>query len=171
VSTPEANKDRHRGLGTVLRTVLVVALLSFVGLSVGFIVYSQFLRPKAAGKIASTGTVPAGPTTVVYYFHTTSRCPSCLRIESWTRECLEKSFSAELATGKLKWKPIDVQKPENGHFVEDFKLMAKTVVVCNYHDGKSAEWADLIEVWKLLNDKGRFTLFVRTKVKELLTKL
>jgi hypothetical protein len=151
-----------------MRAAITVVLLVFVVLSVGYAIVAAVARlPRASSSGAAEGS-PAGDQTVVYYFHTTSRCSSCLRIEAWTKECLEQLFAPDLADGRLVWRPTNVEVDDNQHFVRDFKLTAKTVVVCNYRAGKTADYADLIDVWTLLNDKERFFQLVAAEVKEFL---
>jgi uncharacterized membrane protein len=157
-----------RAIPRDLRTAITVALLAFVVLSVGYVILTRVIRPTAAARPAGEMDTTARAQTVVYYFHTSARCASCLRIEAWTKECLEKEFAFELKSGLLSWKPVDLEADGNIHFVEDFKLTAKTVVVCNYRDGMAGEYADLVDIWQFLGDKGRFFLLVRAKVKEYL---
>ena len=149
-----------------VRTAITVGLIVFVAVSVGYVVVAKVIRPsRASASEAATGT-PARIQTVVYYFYTSSRCASCMRIEAWTKECLEQEFGSELKAGRIAWKPVNLEEDGNMHFVEDFKLTAKTVIVCTYRDGKPGRYADLVDVWRLLNDKGRFFQLVRTKVRE-----
>ncbi len=155
-------------LSRSIRTTLTVVLLAFVVLSVGYVILTKVIRPSRIAPSEAKEGIPARAETVVYYFYTSSRCASCMRIEAWTKECLEQEFGSELKAGLIAWKPVNLEEDGNMHFVEDFKLTAKTVIVCNYRDGKPGQYADLVDVWQLLNDKGRFFLLVRTKVKEFL---
>ena len=157
-----------RTLPRSVRITLTAVLLAFVAVSVGYVILTKVVRPSRAAPSAAKEGTPARAQTVVYYFYTSSRCASCMRIEAWTKECLEQEFGSELKAGRIAWKPVNLEDDGNMHFVEDFKLTAKTVIVCNYRDGKPGRYADLVDVWQLLNDKGRFFLLVRTKVKEFL---
>ncbi len=151
-----------------MRATITVVLLVFVVLSVGYVILAKVIRLSRAAPSEEMDGTPARTKTVVYYFSTSSRCASCMRIEAWTKECLEQEFSSELKAGRIDWKPVNLEENGNMHFVDDFKLTAKTVIVCNYRDGKAGQYVDLVDVWQLLNDKGRFFLLVRTKVKEFL---
>ena len=148
------------------RIALTAVLLAFVAVSVGYVVVTKVIEPSRASASEAAAGTPARTQTVVYYFYTSSRCASCMRIEAWTKECLELEFGPDLKAGRIAWKPVNLEEDGNMHFVEDFKLTAKTVIVCNYRDGKPGRYADLVDVWQLLNDKGRFFLLVRTKVRE-----
>ena len=150
-----------------LRWTVVSVLVAFVAVSALYVI----VKPRAAtttGAPAAQRASPAGIQTVVYYFYTSSRCASCLRIEAWTKECLQQEFAPELQTGRIAWRPVNLEEDGNVHFVQDFKLTAKTVIVCNYRDGEAGQFADLVDVWTLLTDKERFFQLVHTKVKEYL---
>jgi len=149
-----------------LRMVVLVVLLSFVAASVGYLVFRQ-LRPRGSASTGSSSV--AGTRTVVYYFYTNVRCASCRQIEAWTHTVLEKRFAPELADGKLEWKPINVEEAANAHFIEDFQLKAKTVVVCRVIKGKTGQWVDLIDVWKYLADPTRFSSFIEDNVRKFLS--
>jgi hypothetical protein len=151
-----------------VRIAITAILLSFIVLSMGYVVVSKVVLPSRTSASVAKSESPAVAQTVVFYFHTSSRCASCMRIEAWTKECIEKEFGSELKNGRLAWKPINLEDDGNMHYAEDFKLTAKTVIVCNYRDGEAGPYADLVDVWQFLNDKGRFFLLVRTKVREYL---
>ncbi|MBE3064630.1 MAG: hypothetical protein IMZ54_06220 [Acidobacteria bacterium] len=146
-----------------LRIAVLVVLLGFVAASVGYLVFRQF-RPLGSASAGSPSV--AGTKTVVYYFYTNARCASCRQIEAWTQTVLEKRFAPELADGRLEWKPVNVEEAANAHFIKDFQLRAKTVVVCRVIKGKTGQWVDLIDVWKYLADPTRFSSFVEDHVRK-----
>ena len=150
-------------LPKALRIAVLVVLLGFVAASVGYLVFRQ-LRPRGSASTGSSSV--AGTRTVVYYFYTNVRCASCRQIEAWTHTVLEKRFAPELADGKLEWKPVNVEEAANAHFIEDFQLRAKTVVVCRVIKGKTGQWVDLIDVWKYLADPTRFSSFIEDTVRK-----
>ena len=163
------SEDAHGKRGKApkaLRMVVLVVLLGFVAASVGYLVFRQ-LRPRGSASAGSSSV--AGTRTVVYYFYTNVRCASCRQIEAWTHTVLEKRFAPELADGKLEWKPVNVEEAANAHFIEDFQLKAKTVVVCRVVDGKTGQWVDLIDVWRYLSDSMRFASFVEEHVRKFLS--
>jgi len=163
------SEDAHGKRGKApkaLRMVVLVVLLGFVAASVGYLVFRQ-LRPRGSASAGSLSV--AGTKTVVYCFYTNVRCASCRQIEAWTHTVLEKRFAPELADGKLEWKPVNVEEAANAHFIEDFQLKAKTVVVCRVVDGKTGQWVDLIDVWKYLADPTRFSSFIEDTVRKFLS--
>lgn len=77
-------------------------------------------RPSTAP--AAVSTRPSDGTVTVYYFHRTLRCPTCLRIEELARDAVQNGFSNEIAAGAVKWQVINIEKPDNAHFENEFNL-------------------------------------------------
>lgn len=88
----------------------------------------------------------------VYYFYATTRCDGCLEIERLADEILRQEFSRELADGRLRWQPVNVDLPENSHFIFDFDLAANELVVSHGDGAQERAWEKLPDVWKLADD-------------------
>ncbi len=105
---------------------------------------------------------------LAYYFHSTFRCYSCKKIEALTLKAINKGFSEELKNGKLVWKQINVDIPENRHFTDDYKLHTKSVVIVEIKENEQLRWKNLGKVWHLIKDEDAFTGYVQEEVKEYL---
>ncbi len=105
---------------------------------------------------------------IVHYFYTNYRCKSCITIESLTQKVLQKSFSNDLLTGKLIWKAINIDKDKNKHFIEDYDLATKSVVVLEVKDNKQLRWKNLSKIWELLNDEKAFINYIEQETKQYL---
>ncbi len=119
----------------------------------------------AAG-IAADGTTAAAaapPATgvVAYYFHGNFRCKTCLAIERLSRETITAEFPDELSSGRLTWRAVNVEEPDNEHFVRDFELTTRSLVLVSYEDGKVVRHRNLDKVWQLVHDEGAFSEYVR----------
>lgn len=128
--------------------------------------------PAKAGKPSADPPTPAGAPNepsrtkiVVYYLHTTARCPSCLKIEAYTAAEVTGPLSGPLAAGKLEWKVLNVDEPNNAHFVQDYELYTKSVVVSEMKDGKEVRWKRLDKVWDYLGDRQAFMRYVDDEVR------
>jgi len=97
---------------------------------------------------------------IAYYFHNTSRCPTCLKIERTAREAMEETFTDDFASGKLVWQSLDMEKPENEHFVYDYELAAPSLVLVAMEEASEVEWKRLDDTWKLINNKEQFVAYV-----------
>jgi hypothetical protein len=102
---------------------------------------------------------------IAYYFHTTYRCASCRSIEAYTREAIESAFADALKGGRLVWKVVNIETKGNEHFVKDYKLYTKSVIVVNEVRGKRNEWKNLEKVWLLLREKEKFQRYVQDEVR------
>lgn len=124
------------------------------------------VRPKVS-------RIPAPPPpeerkVVVYYLHTTYRCPSCYRIEEWTAAAVTGRFAPELDQGLLEWRVLNVDAPPNAHFIEDYQLFTKSVVVSEVKNGREVRWKRLDRVWDLLEDPKAFEAYIEREVRSFL---
>jgi len=134
----------------------------------------------ALGMVAATGAVVAGPPTpkpatgavttptpaagtLVYYFHGTSRCATCRTIEAYAHEAVTSGFAADLEARRLEWHVVNVDEPANRHFVDDFQLYTRAVVVVDAKDPKRFEVLD--RVWQLAGDKPAFQKYVDQEIR------
>lgn len=126
--------------------------------------------PPSARKSAPSREAPQQPSrkVVVYYLHTTVRCASCYRIESWTAATVAGDFAPEMGAGLLEWKVLNVEEPPNEHFIEDYRLFTKSVVLSEVHGGKEIRWKRLDRVWDLLGDEEAFRRYVGGEIRAFL---
>lgn len=111
-------------------------------------------------------TPPEEPDTqiIAYYFHRTMRCPTCLSIERQTRKTLEAVYADQLASGRLAWRPTNIDEPESAHFEHDFDLTASALVLVTEQDGRVVRWTKLEAVWDLVEDPVAFEEHVWTQL-------
>lgn len=119
-----------------------------------------------------SGSVKETPSKfVAYYFHGNFRCDNCRKIEQYSREAIEKYFVEELKTKKLTFTIINTDLSENKHFIEDYQLYTRSLVIAEYKDGKQVKWKNLAKVWEYLNDKDAFYEYVRSEIRNYLEKV
>jgi hypothetical protein len=134
------------------------------------------LRKTAAAKTSAVppaGEKPAPATEapqrqqklIVYYFHSTMRCPTCHKLENCAKSEIEADFSDAIKTGRLEWKIINVEEAGNEHFVNDYKLYTKSVIVSTVKDGRELSWKNLDKIWQLVHDEGKYRQYIRDEVK------
>jgi hypothetical protein len=107
---------------------------------------------------------------IAYYFHTNTRCSTCIKIEAYSKEAIEQGFPEELKKGSLEMRIVNYEDPENRHFMQDYKLVSKSLVLVNMVDGKQTEWTNLRVVWQLTGRKDAFLNYVRKEVRGYLAK-
>lgn len=117
--------------------------------------------------VDSTAAAPQ-VTNVAYYFYNTIRCASCLKIEKYSHEAIERGFADKLAAGELSWMMKNLDEEANFHFVDDYKLFTKALILVRYEDGKQVKWKNCDKVWELLNDEAAFKKYVESEVADFL---
>ncbi len=126
----------------------------------------------SGGALAGDGTSPAAASadaeTIVYYFHGNARCATCKTIEAYADEAVHAAFAGELEDGALEWRVVNIDEPENRHFIQDFELVTRSVVLAEYHGGKVVRFESLDKVWQLVRDKERFVDYVQSQTKAFL---
>jgi hypothetical protein len=100
---------------------------------------------------------------IVYYFHGNYRCSSCTTIERYTRETIEADFAKEIKSGQIEFKSVNVELPANSHYVKDYKLFTKSVILSDVAGGKEKRWKNLQKVWELLRNETDFKTYVRNE--------
>lgn len=100
----------------------------------------------------------------VYYFHGNQRCRTCKKIEALTKKTLEESFADRLKDGTMEFQVVNVDKTENEHFVDDYQLAIRSVVVSGREGGKETAWRRLDKVWQLVHDEPAFSDYLRKEI-------
>ena len=131
-------------------------LLSVLILSVAFAGISVLSRPSSAAEPSDSGAH-----FVAYYFHGNLRCATCRKLEAYSEEAISEAFADELASGELTWKILNTDEEDHKHFVKDFELVTKSVVLVEYRDAQVVRFENLKDVWKLVGDKDDFVKYVQ----------
>jgi len=105
---------------------------------------------------------------IVFYFYGNVRCYTCKRIERLTKEAVKEGFGEEMKNGVVEMKAVNVQEPRNNHFIKDYRLYTKSVIVSDLKQGKEERWKNLQRVWELVRNDEAFKKYVQKEVKEYL---
>lgn len=157
------------------KRVITVVLLLFVAASAVWMVVREINQNRSAAARDVTPGQSAdlpkadGLQIVVYYFHGDMRCPTCMKLEGYAKESLETHFSDELASGRVIWKPINTDQNANTHFIEDYQLTSKSVIVSVRRDGREMHRENLDEIWDRVGDKQDYMEYVRGHVAQYLS--
>lgn len=101
---------------------------------------------------------------IVYYFYGNIRCPTCRKLEAYTKQALDGAFFEELANGLIEWRPVNVDRPGNKHFINDYQLYTKSVIIAKFENQKRLSWKNLQKIWQLVGDERRFSDYIQTEV-------
>ncbi len=132
------------------KKVFAALLLVFV---FGSVLYMVDRENKPAGQ-TSAENIPAD-TLKVYYFHGNKRCYTCNKIEELTREAVG---NAE----KVRFISVNVEDKENEHFINDFQLVSRCVVM-----ERNGTFEKFEKVWELVKTPEAFTSYIKDGVERL----
>jgi len=104
------------------------------------------------------------PTVMVYYFHRTARCPTCLSIEANTAQVITDNFSPQITDGRVVWMPFNLDDPGGEEFKREFDIATSTLVVAEKVNGNHVRYRKLEEVWHLLGDPEGFSEYVTDEI-------
>lgn len=107
---------------------------------------------------------------VVTYFTTDVRCTSCLTIEELSRRAIEEGFPAEVGDGRVVFRVLNTDRPENAAYKDHYELANKTVIVSHQANGREVAWSNRQDVWLLLDEPEPFFAYVREPVRGYLGK-
>lgn len=141
------------------KTIATALLLGFVALSIGAMVVKEVrAREPVAAPLAKEIATPAprqvqeGSRVVAYYFHGNVRCPTCISIETQSHAAVAEFFRDQIDAGRLEWRLVNYDAPENAHFRDDFQLAFQSVVLVEESGGKVVRWKNLADVWTWIHE-------------------
>jgi hypothetical protein len=89
-----------------------------------------------------TDTKQDKPVVLVYNFHVTNRCVSCIAIEEATSKTLNTYFAAEMKQGRIKRQILNVDDEANAAISEKYQAFGSGLFVTRVFKGKE-DIADL----------------------------
>lgn len=124
----------------------------------------------AVAVVINASTVFAADTSsakvIAYYFHGSFRCYTCTNMEKFSREAIEANFKDDLVSGRIEFKAVNVEERGNEHFVNDYQLYTKSLILSLVKDGKEVRSKNLDKIWQLARNKQKFIDYVTGEVSE-----
>jgi len=114
-----------------------------------------------------TGNKPTSRV-IAYYFHGNFRCYTCHTMEQYSREAIETNFKDALSSGKLEFKAVNTEERGNEHYVKDYQLYTKSLVLSLLKDGKEIKSKNLTKIWEYVRNKQQFFDYVTEEVNNFL---
>jgi hypothetical protein len=127
--------------------------------------------PKAAADSPNSVAPAAGkPSTapdkiVVYYFHATRRCPTCLGIQANIEQTINDRFAEETAAGKLAFEVLNFEEDANKRFVDEYQLSFSTMIVAAQAGGKTVKWENAEKIWEHAHNPPELTAYAEKMVR------
>jgi hypothetical protein len=132
---------------------------------------SELGTSQTASDTASTPSAPPSHRVVASYFHNIVRCVTCRTIEQRAKETIDSAFAAEVASGQLAWRVINMQLKENEHYAIDYGLTSPSLVLTEMDGDREVRFKVLSETWTLVHTKVQFVTYIETEVRAFLEEL
>jgi len=162
-----------------MRIIAVISVIALLALIAGFF-FLQAENSEAGGGITSAppeesmldssennaavnDSIQANGV-IAYYFFGNRRCASCRKIEAYSRAAIEQGFPDELKNGTLEFVLINTDEKKNRHYIKDYQLYTKSLIISKIQDGKETKWKNLAGVWQLLNTESGFKKYVQDEI-------
>jgi hypothetical protein len=81
-------------------------------------------------------------------------------MEKFSREAIETNLKDDLTSGKLEFKAVNVEDRGNEHFVNDYKLYTKSLILSMLKDGVEVKSKNLDKIWEFAWNKQKFIDYV-----------
>ena len=127
-------------------------------LAVGGAVY-VLVGGDGGGDEAVANSLPADGV-VVYYFHGTKRCGTCNKMERLTAEVINDRFSERRRDGSVAFRAVNLESDATRHFITEFELASKAVVMVERGGGKDLAWRRLDAIWEKIADDAAYTDYI-----------
>lgn len=72
----------------------------------------------------------------VMYFHGKQRCATCMAIEKYSREVVEKDFANEKKNGKVVFRIVDISTDEGEKIAKKYRVTWSSLFVNGWKAGK-----------------------------------
>lgn len=112
--------------------------------------------------------LPSGSEKIeVLHFHATQQCISCINIGKFTKAVIEEKFPEEMKSGKITFKTINIDLPENYKIANDYKVSGSALYINAIKDGNDNREEDTT-VWRLVTNEAQLKSYFEAKLKALL---
>ena len=149
------------------KKLFTTALLVFVAASLGYMIVRENKPnppPAPNAALPDAGQAEPNQQIFVYYFHGNVRCATCKKLEQFAKESLDTYFADDLASGKIQWRPTNVDTTGNEHFIRDYALVTKSVIISKMVAGRQVAWKNLDQIWELVSEKEKYIAYIRDNI-------
>ena len=113
---------------------------------------------------------PPADRVLALYFHRTERCPTCLKMGSYSEEAVKEGFAEQVKAGTVQFRYVDFQDEKNAKLTKAYKVTSPTLIVVKVVDNKVKEQNNLKDIWTKVQQKPEFIQYVRENVAAYLKK-
>ena len=129
--------------------MVALALVAFAAIAV---LRAFNTAPKTSASEQVSETAAESHSLTVFYFHGRQRCMTCNNMERMVHEMADNLPSVEV-------KAVNLDEPANEHFVADFGLTTRTVVLQS-----GSRFTVLDKCWNLAHDEVAFKDYISKNI-------
>lgn len=107
---------------------------------------------------------------MVTYFRGDIRCSTCIDLEAYAAEAVKIGFPEEVSRGVVEFRSINIDELQHRHFIKDYKLFSRAVVVSRIENGKEVKWKNLDMIWHLIVDKEKYLNYIQAETKRMMAR-
>jgi thioredoxin-related protein len=148
------------------KNLLTFGLLGMLAL-VGFLIFtsSNSERKIVLEEVKEEVNLKPAEKVQVFVFHSNNRCYSCETMGKLTKATIEKYFQNEIKEGKVEFREINVDLPENKEIAQKFEATGSSIFINAIVDGED-NIKEETQPWRLLSNRQAFSDYLTKKVKE-----
>ena len=153
------------------KSILALILLVFIIVSIAYMVGKERHNTPPSIVVDNNAVkedINTKSQLIVYYLHGGRRCPTCYKLETYAKESLQTYFAAELDSNEIVWKVVNIDEPQNEHYIKDYKLVTKSIILSAMVDDKEVEWKNLDQIWQKVRNKEGYLQYIRDGIKQFL---
>lgn len=125
-----------------------------------------YITPQPTSTINTS--LPSGSEKIeVFVFHATQRCISCINIGKYTKAVVEEKFPQDLKSGKITFKEVNIDLPENFNMAKDYGVSGSALYINAIKDNKDNHEEDTT-VWRLVTNEAQMKSYFEAKLRKLL---
>lgn len=148
-----------------IKKIVSLLLLGIIGLGIALVGYQEFVTSPEQTLPPQAAVTPQLKNGVeIYYFHGNQRCTTCIRMEKSTQAAVMNHFFKDVCDGNMRLSLVNVDLAENEHYIDDYQLVFRTVVIVNFQDGVQTDWRRLDKIWELANNEAAFEQYVTDEI-------
>jgi|GEM_PF-5064706 len=101
----------------------------------------------------------------VYFFHGNKECPFSKKIEDNSLKAAQEALPDLFKSGGIGWIKVNSELPENAHFIKEFNVNGKAVVLVKTVNGQQTAFKNLDKMWDFIKDDQKFLEFFKAEIK------
>jgi hypothetical protein len=101
----------------------------------------------------------------VIHFHPAQQCYSCRTLGEYAHETVSTFFAPELASGKLVFREVNLDLPENADIVKKYEVTGSSLWIGVYN-ATGLHKEQNVNVWYKINNKTEFMQYLQPIIRD-----